>query len=242
MIKTGKRVWHMKIAIVEDEENWCLKIREYLCRYCKEKNPEIDVFYTGQSFLTCEREYALVFMDVELGEENGFEISAEYQKMVPDVLIIILTTHTELSRFGYRVNAFRYIDKQCLEEIDEALVSAEKRWRQQKRLSFHANNGGLITVLCKDIVYIEAEKHNIILSTRRGDYVCHEKISDMEEKLKENGFYLIHRAYLVNMSHVAAIHGNEIQTITGKRLPISRRKVTEFRNIFMNWKLEQANG
>ena len=232
----------MKIAIIDDEDKWCKKIQHILWEYYKEELPEIDVYYSGEAFLACEKKYSLIFMDIELKQENGFEISSEYQKMVPDVLIIILTSHTELSRFGYRINAFRYIDKQCLEEIDEALVSAEKRWRQQKRLSFHANNGGLITVLCKDIVYIEAEKHNIILSTRRGDYVCHEKISDMEEKLKENGFYLIHRAYLVNMSHVAAIHGNEIQTITGKRLPISRRKVTEFRNIFMNWKLEQANG
>lgn len=232
----------MKIAIIDDEDKWCKKIQHILCEYYKEELPEIDVYYSGETFLSCEKKYTLIFMDIELKQENGFKISAEYQKMVPDVLIIILTSHTELSRFGYRINAFRYIDKQCLVEIDEALVSAEKKWRQQKRLSIHAHNGGLITVVCKDIVYIEAEKHNIILSTRKGDYVCHEKISDMEEKLKENGFYLIHRAYLVNLSHVVAIHGNEVQTVTGKRLPISRRKITEFRNIFINWKFEQANG
>lgn len=35
--------------------------------------------------------------------------------------ICFLTSHTELARLGYRVNAFRYIDKKHLEEIDEAL-------------------------------------------------------------------------------------------------------------------------
>lgn len=232
----------MKIAIVEDEEKWALKIRQYLCRYYRGECPEMDVFYTGKAFLTSKKEYELVFMDIELGEENGFVVSSEYQKIFPDVLIIILTTHTELSRIGYRINAFRYIDKQHLEEIDEALTSAGKKWKQQKKISVHVIHGGIVTIMCKEIVYIESEKHNIILSTTKGDYVCHEKISDMEIELKEKGFYLIHRAYLINMNYVVAIDGTEVQTAIGKRLPISRRKVTEFRNVFMNWKLEQANG
>ena len=35
--------------------------------------------------------------------------------------VCFLTSHTEMARLGYRVNAFRYIDKRHLEEITEAL-------------------------------------------------------------------------------------------------------------------------
>ena len=40
---------------------------------------------------------------------------------------MILTTHTEMSRRGYLVNAFRYLDKVNLkEELKEAFYSAKK--------------------------------------------------------------------------------------------------------------------
>ena len=232
----------MNIALVEDEMQWCERINQFLCDYYKEDIPPIDVYLSGEEFKKCTKAYSIILMDIELGKENGFELSVNYQKDFPEALIIVLTTHTELSRMGYRINAFRYIDKLHLEDLEEALFSASKRLRQQKRISVYVIGGGYINIMYEDIVYVEAATHNVFLCTREGIFECREKISDLHEKMREDGFYLIHRAYLVNMDHVKRIDSKGVEVVTGHILPISRRKMNEFRNNYVKWKLERANG
>ena len=51
---------------------------------------------------------------------------------------IILTTHTEMSRKGYLVNAFRYIDKSNMsKEIVEAINAAEVLLRRNDNIEIN---------------------------------------------------------------------------------------------------------
>lgn len=64
----------------------------------------------------------LLFLDIELAEgEDGFGIARQLMDSGNQCKVCFLTSHTEMARLGYRVNAFRYIDKRHLEEITEAL-------------------------------------------------------------------------------------------------------------------------
>ena len=111
----------MRIAVIDDEEIWRNKVAGYLQ---KNRIKEYDLYADGKTLLAGQKQYDVLFMDIELEEENGFVVANEYRKIYPKTLVIILTTHTELSRLGYRINAFRYIDKLFLYEIEEALESA----------------------------------------------------------------------------------------------------------------------
>ncbi len=232
----------MNIAIVDDEVIWQKTVKEYLLNYFQDITPEIDIYSSGRDFLETKKEYNIVFMDIELRDESGFDISLEYKQIFPDVLLVIITTHAELSRMGYRVNAFRYIDKLHLEELDEAMNSMEKRWLQDEKISLHLNTGDDIKISCKDIYYIEADNHNVVVKTRNQSFVCCEKIYELQKQLEKNGFYLIHRAYLINMRYVEKMSSKELKMNTGVELPISRRKYSEFSQNYIKWKLERGNG
>lgn len=54
----------------------------------------------------------LWFPDIELAEgEDGFGIADKLMDSGNQCRICFLISHTELARLGYRVNVFRYIDK-----------------------------------------------------------------------------------------------------------------------------------
>ena len=60
-------------------------------------------------------------------DKDGFQTLQEYKIINESCISIILTTHSELSNKGYRVDAFRYVDKtNMIEELKEAFESAEK--------------------------------------------------------------------------------------------------------------------
>lgn len=229
----------MTIAVIDDEEKWRTEIGFYLNKYgC----PDFDVYADGKTFLASEKQYDVLFMDIELGRENGFHVAAKYCKKYPKTLVIIVTTHSELSRQGYRINAFRYVDKCFLFEIDEALASAKRRIQDRKKLRVDIVGMGETDILCTDIYYVEADRHKVRLCTVKGDHECREGITKITERFTPEGFYLIHRAYLVNMRHVREIYPQGVIMGNGDNLCISRRKYTEFRKEHMKWNLLRGFG
>ena len=116
----------MRVAIVDDEERWRTKTEEIVTKFNAEECLEIDKYASGEIFLKKAELYDIVFLDVEMKQLDGFETASGYREIFPKAMIIILTTHTELSRKGYMVNAFRYVDKTNIEEeLTEALMSAK---------------------------------------------------------------------------------------------------------------------
>ena len=109
----------MKIAIVEDEVVWRDKIQTIIEKYCSDKNIsfQINSYGSGKEFMK-NPDIDLLFLDIELAEgEDGFQIAEQLMHCGNKSKICFLTSHTEQARFGYKVNAFRYIDKKYLEEI-----------------------------------------------------------------------------------------------------------------------------
>ena len=103
----------MKICIVEDEAVWRDKIRAVIKKYSRDKNIlfQIHSYSNGKDFMK-NMDADLVFLDIELAEgENGFELAEKLMDSGNQCKICFLTSHTELARLGYRVNAFRYNDR-----------------------------------------------------------------------------------------------------------------------------------
>ncbi len=229
----------MRIAIVDDEERWRSEIGKHLA---DRGITEFDSYADGKALFVARKQYDILFMDIELEEENGFQVATRYRQVFPETLVIIVTTHLELSRQGYQINAFRYLDKYYLNEIDEALESAEKRIQDFKKMRVEVSGQGEIEVACRDIYYIEADHHKVRMCTVGGDYECREGISKITPRFLEEGFFLIHRAYLVNMRHIKEISPQGIVVENGDNLCISRRKYTEFRKEYIKWQLERSYG
>lgn len=74
------------------------------------------------------------------------------------------------------------------------------------------------------IYYIEAQGHNVIAHTARGNFTWAATISGMKEMLRPYSFIQIHRRYLANRVHIQEwdIHADTI-LVHGEALPFARR-------------------
>lgn len=232
---------NMNIAIVDDEIMWGQIVKDVIDAFIEEK-ADICIFSSGESFLTTEKEFDIVFMDVEMNGKDGFTIIEEYKQIYSESINVILTTHTEMSRKGYKVDAFRYIDKANLkEEVEEALTGAEKLLKRNECITLTLKSLGAVKVALKSILYFETSKRNLKVHLEREEYICKESINGLAEQLLDNGFYLTHRSYLINMEWIKSFTQNEIWMKNGDRVMLSIRKHNKFKNEYIKWKFGNAN-
>ncbi len=131
----------------------------------------VDSFFDGESLFEKSRPYDVVFFDVELGEnkEDGLSLCKKYKTVYPEQkhIAIILTTHTELGRYGYMLNAFRYIDKLNLdEELEEAVHAVELIWGNEKSIQFNFDKIGVEDVI-DDYLLLKGIKTKYYISRRK---------------------------------------------------------------------------
>lgn len=234
----------MRIAVVDDEKEWrvkaCQKIRQYFSS--RQLEVKLDCYASGQDFLRKGNPYEIVFADIEMPGMDGFEMAQEYKWVNPNHILMILTTHTEMSRKGYVVNAFRYIDKMHMEEeMQESLVAAERKMKSDATITVNVINIGNMAVVIKDILYIETNKRNMQLHTIDNEYTCSGNIFEMEELLKEAGFFRCHKSYIVNLDAIRTFDNVFIYLMDGSKLFVSARRYVELKRQYLQRKFERAN-
>ncbi len=237
----------MNIAIIDDEKEWRIKTKEVVIQNLKsmKHNASISVYSSGDVFLQDEKTFDMVFMDIEMNGTDGFETTQAYKKCFPKCLVCILTTHSELSRLGYRVDAFRYINKDSMvEEISEALSSGIKVLGKNKKIAFHVVNVGEIQLPINEILYIETIKRNVRIYTREQEYLSNRTITSFEKELHTYGFYSVHKSTLVNLDAITSIDTKkrELGFPNGKSVTIAGKKMPEVKQKYLEIKFMYANG
>ena len=76
-----------------------------------------------------------------------------------------------------------------------------------------------------DVIYMESMNQNVRIVTAGGEHVIRYNISDFEDQLKNDGFFRIHRGYLISLSKVKKLSGNDVILDGGETLPVSRSNV-----------------
>lgn len=231
----------MKIAVVDDDTKWRECICQALIRLDKNKEMEIDEYSNGKRFLLSKKQYDISFIDIEMPGLDGFKTIRMAQKANSDGIYIILTTHVEMSRKGYLVNAFRYIDKTKLGEIKEALRAAKILLGRNEQIEVNVVNSGQQKVTLKNIIYIETEKHYILIHTRQGVLRCSNSLKEIESMLPENCFSRCHKTYIVNLDEISHMDKKNAYLSNGDGIQVSQRKMSQFKKSYVNRQFECAN-
>lgn len=231
----------MKIAVVDDLVLWRKKavhcLEGILAGDCR-----IDEFENGKLFLDRAEKYDIVFMDVEMDEMDGFETTKKYKATFPNAVVAMLTTHQEMCNRGYLVDAFRYINKDNMEEeIREALASLRNLNRNNKKLELNIISIGKIAISENDILFIETEKRNLIIHTKTKDYVSTNSMKEICEKLEQDGFFRCHQSYLVNLDEIETFDNKDIILSNKAKVMLSKRQRKAFREAYYNRTFQCAN-
>lgn len=234
----------MKITIIEDEAVWRDKIRTIIEKYCSDKNIsfQINSYGSGKEFMK-NPDTDLLFLDIELAEgEDGFQIAEQMMDYGNKSKICFLTSHTEQARLGYKVNAFRYIDKKHLEEIGEALDSFLKTRIQERIISCNDLNGICTKINLNELLLVETYGRKLkYLMLDGSEHFCEGRISETAQSLSRFGFFQIQRSYIVNLKYIEKVNSRKITLCNGLDVVIGRTRSKEFKKEFFKWRMQFDN-
>lgn len=232
----------MKIAIVDDEKIWRDKARQLVEKYYKKMEIYIEEFESGNSFLEQRKQYDFVLMDIEMPGMDGFETIKQYRLLHKEVIVIILTTHMEVSTRGYVVNAFRYVDKTKMDvELEEAFVSADIKLETDNTLTFHQIGIGEIEIRIRNILFIETAWGKIVVHTVDNQVKCSGTLSEYEKQLESMGFFRCHNSYLVNLDMIKEFDSCNICFANNEKAYISSRRYAETKRRYLKRKRKLFN-
>lgn len=174
----------------------------------------------------------ILFLDIELGVENGMEIARKIRKVNRECLIIFVTGYAEYVFQGYEVGALNYILKPYKEQkIKDILEEAFLRLNREKGDFITVPEGSsLCRIPVRDILYFTSRLRKIAAVTADKEWEYYGKLADME-KLLPVSFVRIHQRYLVNMRYVERLDKDSV-LLLGQRLPVSRQRYQETAGAF----------
>ena len=230
----------MKIDIVEDEAVWRDKIQTVIEKYCRDKDIpfQINSYDSGKEFMK-NPDTDLLFLDIELAEgEDGFQIAEQLMYCGNKSKICFLTSHTEQARLGYKVNAFRYIDKKHLGEIGEAIDSFLKIKIQDRIISCDDAAGICIRINLNELLLVETYGRKLRYLMLDGrEHFCEGQITETTRSLSQFGFFQIQRSYIVNLKYIEKADSRKVILHGGLEVAIGRTHRNEFKKAFFHWRM-----
>ena len=220
----------LRIALCDDEENARDALRIQLEKLMDESEDEIVYeFSNGRTcvnWLTAHPgEVDLLFLDVEMGKENGMDAAKKIRTVNRDLLIVFATGYTDYVFDGYQVNALDFLVKPVSpEKLKEVLLRAKELLTPPTDRFFVLKNAdGAYRLPWDDILYFYSDRRYIHLVTVIKTYTFYGKLNDIEKQVRKN-FVRIHQRYLVNSDNVTFVGGNfvTVDNPACEKLPVSR--------------------
>lgn len=244
----------MNIAVCDDEEN----VRIYIKKLIEMQNEDCRImeFSSGGELLKFweqeDREQIdILFLDISMDGADGMETAAQIRNLKEErdeplwgslPLLIFVTGYPEYMPKAFFVHAFWYLVKPIDErEFENVFAQAVREYRclstkrkTESREILVRDGGATRNIPIDDIYYIESCNRKIIVCMGDEEIECYGKISEMEGQLKE-GFFRIHRGYLINMRYVERYSRTEVRMKNGSSLLISKYKYQDFIKAYLEY-------
>jgi two-component system LytT family response regulator len=230
-----------KVLICEDEPLAVRALREYL------KDVDwVEVVGDARTGSDAVRliqklEPDLVFLDVRMPGLTGLEV---LEKITHHTAIIFTTAYDEYALTAFEFGALDYLVKpfgkeRLMESLDRVRVrlvgeglagTAGKKGPASYFASrlFVRHRGGIVPISVDQIVRIDATAGGVILVTEGATFSSDSSLGEIQERLNPKEFIRVHRAHIVNLSHVSKIEKYDerrflLRTDDGGKLVASRR-------------------
>ncbi|MBP6643973.1 MAG: response regulator transcription factor [Flavobacteriales bacterium] len=238
-------------AVIVDDELHC---REALSGLLERKHPEIPLLGMATNVpdgvaLIGQLKPKLVFLDIEMGNQTGFDL---LQAIGPSRPHVIFTTAHE----GYAVKAIRFsaldyllkpVDPDELAAAIGKVMQAERSPQTPDQFMALLKNlsqpksadrrialpvaDGLEMVDVENITYCESDSnYTVVHQNDKKRLVISRTLKEFEDILDPEQFIRVHHSYLINVKHIKKYirgEGGEVIMSDGTNVAVSRRKKQE---------------
>ncbi len=232
----------MRIAIVEDEQPFADQLVEYITRFSKEYQTEIQCqhFKSSVSFLSSYQPiWDLLLLDIEMPNMNGLMLAHKVREIDQNVLLIFITKVAKYAMAGYEVAALDYVLKPVnyyafFMKLRRVLSLLETK---QKNHLIIQGNGFVRKIPVETIRYIDVLGHTISYHTPQGiiSSTGAKSIRKLESELLPDGFCKCNQCYLVNLRYVQSVEKDTAVLTDGECLNISRNRKKPFMQALLDF-------
>ncbi len=236
----------IQIAVCDDQTVYRNQFIDKVISICAVKLPDQYDFRECIGFANAKEVVAflrnnkidILFLDIEMNGINGFELASVLNREFPDIIIIFISAYENYVYSAFEYAPFRFLRKSHInEELEDALVAAiDKLMSLQKTMVFHTVDR-YIELRLKSIIYFESSGNYLLLHHNGEEiYRIRSTVTEISEKLKADDFVRIHHAYVINLDNIHRTAGYTYVVMNdGTRLPISARRMKEFKNAYMDF-------
>ena len=228
----------LQAAICDNDARFLKQFSEQLDQVLKaERFYEVQTFLSGKELENAiHKGYypSILFMDIELGDENGIGCIRRIAETCSRTQIIYISSYQEYFQDVYETPHVYFLRKPVENDmLERAVRKAEENLLSYQDLAF-CSDGSVFRVPKRDILYFESRYRKIIVHTERSEFEFYATIQQMEEKAGQ-GFLQCHKSFLVNLSRIAAMTNGYFRMDDGRCVPISRSKAAFARQAFLEY-------
>lgn len=245
----------LRSLIIDDEEY----SRKSLYFLLQENCPEVSIEGIASSVeearnILKEKKIDLVFLDIAMPKENGFELLPTLDKF--GILVIFVTAFDQYALKALKASAVDYLLKPI--DINELKTAVNKTLNIKSRLdpiplsnkatieTLNANinhkqkiekitlphSNGYHIINTSNIIFIEADSNYSVFHLKdAGNLIISKPLKEFEDILEASGFSRIHKSAIINLQYVNSYsnkNGFEVILDNKAILPVSRRRSAEF--------------
>jgi len=167
----------------------------------------------------------LIFLDIEMPYLSGLDFLADLSN---PPLTIITSAYEKYALKSYEFQVTDYLLKpisftRFLKAVNNVYTILQKEHVKEEPQSyvFVRSDKQLKKIVFEEVLYIESMENYIFIHTLSSKEVASIPLKQILDILPENNFIQVHRSYIVNITKVDSIIGNQLKI--GKRMiPVGR--------------------
>lgn len=233
----------LSILICDDDKYFFEILRDCLCKNMYFNKS--DFLYSGnkEDMLKTYRKVKpdLVFMDIEVGKDIGFDIIRELLKEGYSPQVVYITNYGYYVFDAFVGQPLGFVRKQSLETDLETVLREANRVLEKKLKVIEITSGTTkYTLKLSEISAFEIFVHDMtVYYYDDTELTVRYTLKKIENELNKYDFIKISRNTLINLNYIKDMSKDMIVMKNGRRFYISSRNVTEVKNRFKKFNEER---
>lgn len=234
----------MYIGICDDEEIHINEIMQLLKQQKLEIPMAIVPMTSLQEVMKWVQELDVLFLDIELGNENSLEYLKQHAQMFASTMIVLVSSHTCYVTKSYQVSVMQFLLKPIrYEQFEFVFHECYQKYRKlQQLIELKDVKGEIWQVSLQKVVCVKYTKRRLIFYLDNNNlYFGPSNISLsklMNEKLKFFDFGQAKKDCVVNLAYITEFNENEIlikfEQKTG-RIGVSKKYLKELQTQYLRY-------
>lgn len=219
----------IEIAICDDNLVFNEELERILLSFCDVIKEEmyIDAYTDGAMLLENVDKYNLIFLDIEMKGLNGVQIGSRIRELDKTMSkqIVFVSSKTNYAMQLFDIRPVNFLVKPVSKtKVLEVLKETVKLMGHARNMFCYEINREKNYVTLDKIIYFESQRRKIVITMDSGKNTFYGTIDQISKELQDKGFVVIHRAYMVNCTHIKAIRRNEVVMDDDSVLPLSGKR------------------